>query len=279
MKVVLLCGGLGTRLKEETEFRPKPMVKIGEKPILWHIMKTYSHYGFKDFLICLGYKGNMIKEYFLNYKIMNNDFTIQLGNKENIEFHNNHTEYDWNITLVDTGMHSQTGSRVKKIENYIDDDYFLLTYGDGVANVNIRELVKFHKSHGKIGTMTGVHPSSRFGEFELAGNQVLEFNEKPQTKEGLINGGFFVFNKEFFKYLHEEEDCILEKSPLVDLAADGELMVYPHDGFWQCIDTYRELEVLNELWEKGETPWKVWDKPELEVESWKAISGKKETSL
>lgn len=279
MKAVILCGGLGTRLKEETEFKPKPMVKIGERPILWHIMKIYSHYGFKDFLICLGYKGSMIKEYFLNYKIMNNDFTIQLGNKENIQFHNNHTEYDWKITLVDTGMYSQTGSRVKKIEDYIDDDYFMLTYGDGVANVNIEELVKFHKSHGKIGTMTGVHPSSRFGEFQLAGNQVLEFTEKPQTKEGLINGGFFVFNKDFFKYLHKEDDCILEKSPLVDLAADGELMVYPHDGFWQCIDTYRELEVLNELWKKGETPWKVWENFELEEENWKPISGKKETSL
>jgi glucose-1-phosphate cytidylyltransferase len=279
MKAVILCGGLGTRLKEETEFKPKPMVKIGERPILWHIMKIYSHYGFKDFLICLGYKGSMIKEYFLNYKIMNNDFTIQLGNKENIQFHNNHTEYDWKITLVDTGMYSQTGSRVKKIEDYIDDDYFMLTYGDGVANVNIEELVKFHKSHGKIGTMTGVHPSSRFGEFQLAGNQVLEFTEKPQTKEGLINGGFFVFNKDFFKYLHNEDDCILEKSPLVDLAADGELMVYPHDGFWQCIDTYRELEVLNELWKKGETPWKVWENFELEEENWNPISGKKETSL
>lgn len=279
MKAVILCGGLGTRLREETEFRPKPMVKIGEKPILWHIMKIYSHYGFNDFLICLGYKGEMIKEYFLNYKMMNNDFTIQLGNQESVQFHNNHTEYDWKITLVDTGMSSQTGSRVKKIEKYIDDDYFMLTYGDGVADVNIKKLVNFHKSHGKIGTMTGVHPSSRFGEFALAGNQVLEFNEKPQTKEGLINGGFFVFNKEFFDYLHEGDDCILEKSPLVDLAADGELMVYPHEGFWQCVDTYRELEVLNELWEQGKTPWKVWEIPEEEEDQWKVTSGKKKMSL
>lgn len=279
MKAVILCGGLGTRLREETEFRPKPMVKIGEKPILWHIMKIYSHYGFNDFLICLGYKGEMIKEYFLNYKMMNNDFTIQLGNQESVQFHNNHTEYDWKITLVDTGMSSQTGSRVKKIEKYIDDDYFMLTYGDGVADVNIKKLVNFHKSHGKIGTMTGVHPSSRFGEFALAGNQVLEFNEKPQTKEGLINGGFFVFNKEFFDYLHEGDNCILEKSPLVDLAADGELMVYPHEGFWQCVDTYRELEVLNELWEQGKTPWKVWEIPEEEEDQWKVTSGKKKMSL
>lgn len=279
MKVVILCGGLGTRLREETEFRPKPMVKIGEKPILWHIMKIYAHHGFKDFIICLGYKGEMIKEYFLNYKMMNNDFTMQLGKQKGIHFLNNDTEYDWKISLINTGALTQTGARVKKIEKYIDEDCFMLTYGDGVANVNIKDLVKFHKSHGKIGTMTGVHPSSRFGEFELAGNQVLEFNEKPQTKDDLINGGYFVFNKEFFEYLDLEETCVLEKSPLVDLAADGELMLYPHNGFWQCVDTYRELEILNEMWNKGDTPWKVWDQPSMEVKDWKVTSGRKETSL
>jgi glucose-1-phosphate cytidylyltransferase len=279
MKTVILCGGLGTRLREETEFRPKPMVKIGEKPILWHIMKIYSHYGFKDFIICLGYKGEMIKEYFWNYCMINNDFTIKLGNDKEVKFHNNNDEYDWKLSLIDTGANSLTGSRVKKIEKFIDEDYFMLTYGDGVANLNIKDLIKFHKSHGKIGTMTGVHPSSRFGEMSLAGNQVLEFNEKPQTSEGLVNGGFFVFKKEFFEYLDEEESCTLEKSPLMDLAADGQLMVYPHNGFWQCVDTYRELEILNEMYEKGNSPWKVWDKPSMEVENWIESTGRGKTSL
>lgn len=259
MKAVILCGGLGTRLREETEYRPKPMVKIGNKPILWHIMKIYSYYGFNEFVICLGYKGDMIKEYFLNYEMMNNDFTIELGNGKNVQFHNNHTENDWSITLVDTGLNTQTGARIKKIEKYIDEDSFMLTYGDGVANVNIEQLSKFHKSHKKIGTMTGVHPSSRFGEFSLKGNQIKEFNEKPQTKEGLINGGFFVFNKEFFDYVNTDEKCILEKEPLEKLVEDGELMLYPHNGFWQCVDTYRELELLNNLWKQSRPPWKVWE--------------------
>jgi glucose-1-phosphate cytidylyltransferase len=258
MKVIILCGGRGTRLKEETEFRPKPMVQIGNKPILWHIMKIYAHYGFKDFVICLGYKGDMIKEYFLNYEMMNNDFTIQLGNHNNVQVHSDHTESDWNVTLAYTGEESQTGTRVKKIEKYIDDDTFMMTYGDGVADINIEKLVEFHKSHGRIGTMTGVHPSSRFGEFTMDGSQVLDYNEKPQTKEGLINGGFFVFNKKFFDYLSYDDDCILERKPLEQLAADGELMLYSNEKFWQCVDTYRELEVMNSLWKNGNAPWKVW---------------------
>jgi len=258
-KVVILCGGFGTRLREETEFRPKPMVHVGNKPILWHIMKTYAYHGFKDFIVCLGYKGNMIKEYFLNYEMMNNDFTISLGDRNSIQFHNNHQENDWAVTLADTGEKAQTGARVKKIERYIDTDTFMLTYGDGVCNINIKTLFEYHRSHGKIGTMTGVHPSSRFGEFSIKGNQVAEFNEKPQTKEGLINGGYFVFNKKFFDYLSDEDNCILEKEPLENLARDGELMVYPHDGFWQCVDTYRELETLNKLWMSTKPPWKVWE--------------------
>jgi len=260
MKVVILCGGLGTRLREETEYRPKPMVNIGNRPILWHIMKIYAHYGFNQFIICLGYKGDMIKEYFLNYEMMNNDFTIELGNGKNIEFHNNHTEQDWQITLANTGITTQTGARVKKIEKYIDGDSFMLTYGDGVANIDINKLLDFHLSHGKMGTMTGVHPSSRFGEFSLEGNQIKEFNEKPQTKEGLINGGFFVFNREFFDYVTTDENCILEKTPLEGLVNDGQMMLYPHEGFWQCVDTYRELELLNKLWEQAHPPWKVWEK-------------------
>jgi glucose-1-phosphate cytidylyltransferase len=257
MKVVILCGGMGTRLREETEYRPKPMVRIGDKPVLWHIMKTYANYGFNDFIICLGYKGNMIKEYFLNYEMMNNDFTINLGDRSSIKFHNNHRETEWTVTLADTGERTQTGARVNKIKTYIDDT-FMLTYGDGVCSVNIKELLEYHRSHGKIGTMTGVHPSSRFGEFSIKDNQVQQFNEKPQTKEGLINGGYFVFNKGFFDYLGKDDNCILEKEPLENLALAGELMVYPHDGFWQCVDTYRELEILNNLWNSENPPWKTW---------------------
>jgi glucose-1-phosphate cytidylyltransferase len=259
MKVVLLCGGKGTRLREETEYRPKPMVEIGGKPILWHIMKIYAQYGFKDFVICLGYKGNIIKQYFLNYETTNNDFTVLLGNQSDIQFHSNHPETDWRVTLADTSEESQTGARVKKIEKYIDEDLFMLTYGDGVANIDIKNLVEYHKSHGKIGTMTGVHPSSRFGELVIKNNKIVSFNEKPQVKEGLINGGFFVFHKKFFKYLKEDDGCYLEKEPLENLAADGELMVYPHEGFWQCVDTYRELEILNNLWKSSSRPWKVWE--------------------
>ena len=259
MKVVILCGGKGTRLREETEFRPKPMVKIGDRPILWHIMKTYASYGYKDFIICLGYKGNKIKEYFLNYEMMNNDFTIQLGNRDEIQIHNYHDENDWQVTLADTGEESQTGTRIKKIEKYIDEDSFMLTYGDGVGNINIGDLVKFHNSHNKIGTMTGVHPSSRFGEFTVKNNQILNFHEKPQTKSDLINGGYFVFDKSFFDYLTNDDMCILEKEPLEKMVTDGELMLYPHEGFWQCVDTYRELELLNMLWKQHNSPWKCWE--------------------
>jgi len=255
MKVVILCGGKGTRMREETEFRPKPMVEIGGRPLLWHIMHIYSHFGFKDFIVCLGYKGNMIKQYFLNYEAMNNDFTIQLGNRTSVEYHNNCNEADWRVTLVDTGDDAQTGARIKKIESYVDSNMFMLTYGDGLSNINIQSLLEFHKSHGKIGTVTGVHPSSRFGELVLNENKVESFSEKPQTKKGLINGGFFVFNRPFFDYLDDDDNCILEKGPLENLSADGELMVYSHNDFWQCIDTYRELEALNNIWKSSNAPW------------------------
>ena len=258
MKAVILCGGKGTRLREETEYRPKPMVQIGNKPILWHIMKIYSSYGINDFVICLGYKGHIIKEYFLNYEMMNNDITIQLGNHKSVEIHGNHDETDWNVTLVDTGEETQTGGRVKKIEKYINEDKFMLTYGDGVADINIKDLLKYHESHGKIGTMTSVHPPSRFGELTIVRNQITNFTEKPQTQEGKISGGFFVFNKEFFNYLTDDDNCYLEKAPLENLAKDGELMSYSCDDFWQCVDTYRELELLNDLWKNNRAPWKVW---------------------
>ena len=258
IKIVILAGGFGTRLREETEYRPKPMVQIGTKPILWHIMKIYSYFGFHDFVICLGYKGNMIKEYFLNYEIMNSDFTVNLGNRHNISLHNDHTERNWNVTLAETGEKSQTGARVKKIEKYIDGDTFMLTYGDAVANIDISKLLAFHKSHGKIGTVTGVHPGSRFGELCIDANIVKRFSEKPQTQDGFVSGGFFIFDKEFFSYLDDHDNCILEKEPVEQLTADGELMMYPHEGFWQCCDTYRELEQLNTSWNSHNPPWKMW---------------------
>ena len=258
IKVVILCGGKGTRMKEETEYRPKPLVEIGGKPVIWHIMKIYAHYGFKQFILCLGYKGNMIKEYFRNYAALNNDFTIQLKNHNDIQFHSNHEETDWQVTLVDTGEEAQTGARIKRVGKYIDSDLFMVTYGDGVANINIQELLKFHKQHNKTGTITAVHPPSRFGDLVLKDGRVVEFNEKPQAREGLISGGFFVFNKVFLDYLKDDNSCFLEKKPLEQLTSEGKLMCYVHTGFWQCVDTYRELELLNKLWALPEPPWKVW---------------------
>ena len=271
IKVVILCGGMGTRLREETEYKPKPLVEIGGKPMLWHIMKIYSYYGFKDFVLCLGYKGKMIKDYFLYYEIMNSDFTLKLESK-GIEFHNSYKEKDWIITFAETGKNAMTGARIKRIEKYINSELFILTYGDGVADINIQELLKFHKSHGKIGTVTGVNPSSRFGELVITENQVKEFSEKPQIKDGFINGGFFIFNKRIFNYLEDNDDCIFEREPLRKLSHDKELMVYRHKGFWQCMDTYRDLQLLNNLWVGKEIekelhfnsikrvgpPWKVW---------------------
>lgn len=257
MKVVILCGGRGTRLKEETEIRPKPLIEISGKPILWHIMKIYAHYGFNEFVLCLGYKGRMIKEYFLNYEMMISDLTLKLGSND-VKTHNQSQERDWMITFVETGEEAQTGARVKRIEKYIKGDLFMLTYGDAVTNVNIKNLLEFHKSHGKIGTITGVHPSSRFGELVIKDRQVVQFTEKPQIKEGFVNGGFFVFNKKFFSYLKSDDNCYLEREPLEKLASDGELMVYAHKDFWQCMDTYRELEILNNLWRSSKPPWKVW---------------------
>ena len=258
MKVVILCGGMGTRLREETEYRPKPMVEIGGRPILWHIMKIYAHYGFTEFILCLGYKGWMIKEYFLNYAMMQSDFTVEIGKKNEIQFHNNQVEEGWKVTLAETGLNAMTGARVKRVEKYIDNDTFMLTYGDGVANVNVRDLLAFHHQHGEIGTVTGVRPPSRFGELSIKEKQVVEFAEKPQTYEGLINGGFFVFNKRVFEYLEDDDSCVFEQKPLEQLAADEELMVYMHKGFWQCMDTYRDFQYLNRLWEQQEVPWRVW---------------------
>lgn len=259
-KVVILCGGIGARIREETEFRPKPMVTIGDRPILWHIMKNFAHYGYKDFVLCLGYKGEMIKEYFYNYEVLNNDFTIELGDHKSVEIHSEHPEAGWRVTLADTGPHTLKGARLKRVEGYLgDDDIFLTTYGDGIADVDIDALVAFHRSHGKLATVTGINPASRFGELKITGENTVEsFMEKPENTPGLISGGFFVFSRDFLKYLSADEDCDLEFGVLEDLGGKGEFMVYRHEGFWGCMDTYRDMEHLNGLWNTGKAPWKIW---------------------
>lgn len=260
LEVVILCGGMGTRLKEETEFKPKPLVNIGGKPILWHIMKIYSHYGFNDFVLCLGYKGDMIRRYFLEYESQMHDFTLNLKNRS-IKSYDAETLPDWNITFAETGLKSETGSRIKKIEKYISGDRFFLTYGDGVSNVNIAELLEFHKAHGKIGTVTTVRPSTRFGNLTInENNTVTDFSKKTLMHEGWIDGGFFVFNKEIFNYVSESEDCMLEGKPLDDLVKNNQFMAFKHNGFWQCMDTYRDHVYLNEVYNSGNVPWKLWDK-------------------
>jgi glucose-1-phosphate cytidylyltransferase len=256
-KVVILAGGQGMRLREETEFRPKPMIPIGDRPILWHIMKGYAHHRLRDFVICLGYRGEMIKRYFLDYQVMASDFTVELGRGGAITLHRDAAEEDWSVTLAETGQQAMTGARIKRIERYIEGDTFLLTYGDGVSDVDIGRLLAFHREHGRIGTVTGVFPRSRFGELLREGPQVVEFNEKPRTHEGCINAGFFVFHRRFFEYLDDEDACVLEGAPLARLARDGQLMVYEHRGFWQCMDTVRDLQLLRSLWAEG-APWKVW---------------------
>jgi glucose-1-phosphate cytidylyltransferase len=253
--VVILCGGMGTRLREETEYKPKPMVEIGGKPILWHIMKIYAHYGYKSFILCLGYKGNVIKEYFLNYETMNNDFTINLGNKNKISFHSNHEEQDFEVTMVDTGLDTMTGGRIKRIEPYVETDIFMATYGDGLADINISELVKFHKSHGKLATLTATKTPSRYGILEFDNScMVRKFLEKVQLD--WINGGFLVFNRQVFQYL--DDKCVLEKGPMETLAKEGQLAAFHHEGFWIGMDTYREYELLNNMWKSSDVPWKVW---------------------
>lgn len=257
MKIVILCGGQGTRLREITEIKPKPMVEIGNMPILLHIMKIYNRFGYTDFILCLGYKGEIIKEFFYQFDILSNDFTINLKTKD-LKFHPKHSEIDWNVTLVDTGLNAMTGARIKRIEKYIDGDTFMITYGDGVTDLNIENLFRFHEKHGRIGTVTGVSPPSRYGELKIYKDQVLSFKEKPVLNDNSINGGYFIFNKEFFNYLKNEDDCILEREPLDRLAIDGELRVYRHDGFWQCMDTYRDYLFLQDLWKQGNAPWKIW---------------------
>jgi len=260
MKVVILCGGQGTRLREETEFRPKPLVPVGGRPILWHIMKLFSHAGLRDFVLCLGYRGTMIKEYFLNYEAMNNEFTICLGKSHSLQFHEAHAEQDYHVCLADTGQETMTGGRLKRAARYIDSDTFILTYGDGLADVDIKALLEFHHAHGKLATVTTVRPISRFGHVELERDgRVSNFAEKPQS-QGWASAGFFVFNRKVLDYLNDEDDtCVLERRPLERLSEQGQLMAFRHEGFFFAMDTYREFQYLNELWAQGNAPWKVWE--------------------
>ena len=257
MKVVLLAGGYGTRISEETEIKPKPMVEIGGKPILWHIMKMYSSYGFNDFIILLGYKSYYIKEYFANYFLHQSDITIDLRTNA-LEVHNNSSE-PWKVTLVDTGLDTQTGGRIKRAKKYIGDEPFLLTYGDGVSDINITETVDFHKKHGKTLTMTAVQPEARFGNLDISENMhIKNFVEKPLDEGGWINGGFFVCEPSVFDYLSEDECCVFELTALQTIAKENELVAYKHTGFWQCMDTLRDNHKLNKLWKENNAPWKVW---------------------
>ncbi|MCL4107821.1 UNVERIFIED_CONTAM: hypothetical protein GTU68_027206 [Idotea baltica] len=255
MKVVILAGGYGSRLGHVTELIPKPMVEVGGKPMLWHIMKTYAHYGFNDFVIALGYKGNVIKDYFYKLHNYNCDFTVNTATG-NISYHNKGTD-DWNVTLVDTGIDTLKGGRIKRLEPYLDD-VNMLTYGDGVTDLNISELVSYHKNHGKIVTLTGVRPPSLFGEVLEKDGLVLSFEEKPQTSKGLINGGYMVFNKEMLSFLTSDQDCDFEFGPLERIADKQEVMTFKHKGFWECADTVRDVNHLNKLWKTGKAQWKVW---------------------
>jgi glucose-1-phosphate cytidylyltransferase len=258
MKVVILCGGLGTRLREETEFRPKPMVNIGSRPILWHIMKIYAHYGFKEFVLCLGYKGEMIRDFFYHYEVHNCDVTFELGNHKQVTILDGHDEKGWKVTLANTEEKALKGARLKRVEKYIDSDEFMVTYGDGVADINLNELLEFHRRHGKTATVTGINPASRFGELKIQGDRVERLREKPRGGAQLVNGGFFVFNRAIFDYLSPDDNCDLEIGPLEELARKGELYLYRHTGFWACMDTMRDMEYLNNLWDKGQAAWKVW---------------------
>ena len=255
MKVVILAGGLGTRLAEETEIKPKPMVEVGGYPILWHIMKTYSHYGFKEFFIALGYKGEVIKKFFLDHRNLNGNMRIDFSSGT-VEIRERDSE-DWILHLVETGQKSMTGGRIKRLENYLRDSTFMVTYGDGVSDINVRELLEFHKSHGKLATVTAVHPPARFGELLINEDFSTEFTEKPQTQDGWINGGFTVFEPAVLDYLHGDSS-VMERDVLERLAGEKQLMAYCHDGFWQCMDTLRDKKYLENLWEKGDSPWKVW---------------------
>lgn len=256
MKTVLLCGGLGTRLSEETTIKPKPMVEIGGYPILWHIMNIYGAHGFSEFILALGYKGEVIKDFFINYHPRASDVSVNL--KTGVVDYHNTTAENFEVRMIDTGLETMTGGRLHRLQSYLkDEEQFMLTYGDGVSDVDIKKLIQFHNEHGKLATLTAVRPPARFGTMRFNGNQIEEFEEKPQTGEGWINGGYFVFNKGIFDYLSGDQ-TILEKQPLEKLAADGELMAYRHEGFWKCMDTVRDRNVLENIWQSSAAPWKIW---------------------
>jgi glucose-1-phosphate cytidylyltransferase len=258
MKTVIFAGGMGTRISEESVLKPKPMIEIGGKPILWHIMKIYSQYGFNDFIVCLGYKGHMIKEFFINYFLYNSDLTVKLGNNK-IDVHFTNSE-EFTVTLIDTGLHTNTAGRLKQVENYLNNETFMLTYGDGVTDININQLVDFHKSHGKLATLSSVKNTSRFGEIESnADGVVTSFKEKSEDQSSWINAGYFVLEPGIFDYLRDDmTDIQWEKKPLVDIANDGQLVAYKHEGFWKCMDSMRDKTELEELWDKGGAKWKIW---------------------
>lgn len=258
MQTIILCGGKGTRLREETEYRPKPMVPIGNRPILWHIMKRYSAYGYEDFVLCLGYKAEHIREYFLKYHVNHSNLLVELGTRNVRRLDSDHGEHTWKVWLVDTGAETLTGGRVKAAERYVKGDTFMVTYGDGVADIDVCALVDFHRSHGRLATVTAVRPSSRYGELSFDGNRIARFKEKPNVQEGWINGGFFVFQREVFDLIREPLDT-LEGGLLEKLTTLGELQAYRHPGFWQCMDTAREMIYLEDLWGRGQAPWKCWD--------------------
>jgi len=262
MPVVILCGGQGTRIREASERLPKPMVDIGGQPILWHIMKVYSHYGFRRFILCLGYKGWEIKRFFLDYRTHLNDFTVALSENHAPTFHNDRADESWEITFVETGLDAGTGARLRRIRSYIDTPTFMVSYGDGIAAVGLDVLLKTHKAAGRLGTVTGVHPTSRFGEMRVEGDRAIEFNEKPTQVTGFVSGGFFAFERTFLDdYLDDDPQLFLEHRPLQRLAQDGQLTVNKHVGFWAGMDTYRDYMYLNGLWAEGKAPWKVWSDP------------------
>jgi len=256
--VLILCGGHGSRLREETEYRPKPMVEVGGRPMLWHIMKIYASHGFTRFILLTGYKGHVIKEYFLNYEALHRDFTVTLGHPNSVQYHDEHGDNGWRVTVLDTGLDTMTGARIKQADRYVTGDRCMVTYGDGVADINITALLDHHQREGRLATVTGVRPPSRFGELVVDGTGVVEFREKPQIQEGLINGGFLVLERRVFDYLSTDSTCTLEQGPLDRLAADGQLSVYQHDTFWRCMDTFRDLQALNQLWDQRTAPWKTW---------------------
>ena len=255
MQVVILCGGQGTRIRDVADDIPKPMIPIGDRPILWHIMKGFAHHGYKRFILCLGYKSWVIKRYFLDYHLAAADFSLRLGEPADVKLHGNAGEEDWHVTLVETGADAMTGCRIKRIEKYVKGDNFLVTYGDGVADIDIKRLVRFHRKRGGVATLTAVRAPGRFGELDLDGARVADFSEKPPLSPGRINGGFFVFERRLFDYLGDDPGLVLESGVLAGLARDGQLLAYPHDGFWHPMDNSRDHRYLNDLWARGQAPW------------------------